>query len=192
MFALRAGPPQTVTFCAAHKKRQFAPAHAAGVRLINSKDRSLISKLKYLPFLLVFLTLGCTTTSKKSDVKYCHSDSEYLKNKGCTIDELPSKLKKQLNVTLREGMRNIISNLNPPKYDGGKYNGEITMCLNRSGAVEKVVVNLPSGHKTLDSSFLDAIVTTNQIVKMPKTGCLADYLYFMLIELTYDETDMAH
>jgi hypothetical protein len=32
MFALRAGPPQTVTFCAAHKKRQFAPAHAAGVR----------------------------------------------------------------------------------------------------------------------------------------------------------------
>ena len=31
MLALRAGPPQTVTFCAAHKKRHFAPAHAAGV-----------------------------------------------------------------------------------------------------------------------------------------------------------------
>jgi hypothetical protein len=31
MFALRAGPPQLVTFCAAHKKRQFAAAHAVGV-----------------------------------------------------------------------------------------------------------------------------------------------------------------
>jgi len=35
MLALRAGPPQTVTFCAAHKKRQFAPAHAAGVEAVE-------------------------------------------------------------------------------------------------------------------------------------------------------------
>ena len=35
MFALRAGPPQIVTFCAERKKRQFAPAHAAGVRHTN-------------------------------------------------------------------------------------------------------------------------------------------------------------
>jgi hypothetical protein len=31
MFALRAGPPQVVTFGAKRKNRQLAPAHAAGV-----------------------------------------------------------------------------------------------------------------------------------------------------------------
>jgi len=36
MLALRAGPPQIVTFCAAHKKRQLAPAHAAGVMWLKA------------------------------------------------------------------------------------------------------------------------------------------------------------
>jgi hypothetical protein len=152
----------------------------------------LIAKVKYLPFLLVLLTLGCATNSKNSDNPYCHLDSEQLKNKGCTIDELPSELKKQLNATLNAGMRAILSNLNPPKYDGERYRGEITMCLNRSGAVEKVVINEPSGHEKLDSAFLDAVIATGQIIKVPKVECLADYLYFIPIELNYDETDMAH
>tara|TARA_R110002072_G_scaffold9237_1_gene45292 strand:+ start:303 stop:890 length:588 start_codon:yes stop_codon:yes gene_type:complete len=175
-----------------HKNRQQTHPANGGVRLINSKDCSLTPKVNYLPFLLVILTLGCATNSKNSNGTFCHSDSAQLKNKGCTIDELPSELKKQLSVTLNEGVHKILSNLKPPKYDGGRYSGEITMCLNRSGAVEKVVINEPSGHKKLDSAFLDAVIATDQIVDVPKVECLADYLYFMPIELNYDETDMAH
>ena len=135
--------------------------------------------------------MGCATNSENSNVIHCHSDSEYLKNKGCTIDELSSESKNQLNVTLNKGIRNIVSHLNPPKYDGGKYKGEITICLNRSGGVEKVVINKPSGHIGLDSAFLNAVMATKQIIKVPNAKCLSEYLYFIPLELNYDETDMA-
>ena len=46
MLALRAGPPQIVTFCAAHKKRQFASAHAAG--FISLKDDMSNLRVKWM------------------------------------------------------------------------------------------------------------------------------------------------
>ena len=156
-----------------------------------TKDCSLFSNFKYTPLLFVALMLGCATTSKNSNDSFCHPYEDYKDSISCSIENLPSELKAQLNTTLTEGIHNILSKLNPPKYDGGKYKGEITICLNRDGVVEKAVVNEPSGHKALDSTFLDAVFATEKVIIVPQDDCSSDLLYFMPVVLNYDETDMA-
>ena len=143
--------------------------------------------------MVIFIVLGCVGCANISTDRnelVCHLEEIEKRKTECVAKNLSPELKQVYTSAMKEGIEKILSNYNPPKYDGGKYSGEINFCLNANGGIDSAMLYKASGHRGLDVAMMKAIKKTKDIIAVPDNECLANSFYFNQLKLYYDQNDM--
>ena len=147
--------------------------------------------INVLVFILALTIVGCSTQPPRPSALICKpSDTVLRKKANCDAKTLAGELRGQYESEMEKGIKRILSNYNPPKYDGGKYKGEITICLNEGGGIESSVLTKASGHHELDEAMLEAANKTLYVIDIPKNECLDSKFYLKQFVLSFDQNDM--
>lgn len=139
--------------------------------------------------ILTLLTItACSTMNRE---KYtCHAEEVLKYEPICSNwNDLNEKQMDWYRGFLRHSASMVKLNLDAPNKDGNKYLGRISICLDRKGIVDEIIVRQRSGHEELDQAFLKSLKTLKPL-PMPNESCLADLIYYQRLELFYDEQDM--
>ena len=109
---------------------------------------------------------------------------------GQIIKESLSNYEKQiLNKHLTAEAEYIFSYHKPPKKDGKKYYGEISMLLDSNGNIAEITLKLPSGSDALDESVYNALVQAKSL-KLPNDPLLRKAMVTAPLTLNYSDEEM--
>ena len=83
----------------------------------------------------------------------------------------------------------IFSFHKPPKKDGKKYYGEISLLLDALGNIAEITLKLPSGSDALDESVYNALVQAKSL-KLPNAPLLRKAMITAPLTLNYSDEEM--
>jgi len=151
--------------------------------------------------LFIQFLLGCSASPdrgmvvlKKGDnivllKNLCHPENTKELFDKCDWRSLSKRQMAEHSEFLDKSVHLIVGNLNAPQKDNSEYEGAMSFCLNREGAIESIELTKPSGNKELDRAFEVALLKTAKLL-LPQDNCVIEKLYFKPTKLYYDETDM--
>ena len=96
---------------------------------------------------------------------------------------------KEFDSMMKKSMDHIGENIHAPKWDGGKYYGEINFYVTDLGVIEKIVIKVPSGHEGLDQSMVNSLLITKRL-PMPTGEKVKAAMMLTQKLLFYSDKDM--
>jgi hypothetical protein len=104
-------------------------------------------------------------------------------------ETLSDEEKQIFNAHLQSESEYIFSFLKPPKKDGKKYYGIISLLLDSNGVIAEITLKKPSGSDALDESFYNALVLAKKL-KLPSDPLLRKVMITAPLTLHYDHDEM--
>lgn len=116
---------------------------------------------------------------------------EAIADTACTIWTSLNPLERQLfDQTMLAGVKRITGYLDAPRKDGNKYQGVITILLDKQGRVNGIAFKKRSGNDALDEAFYNAVISAGYL-ELPADPDARRAMVTFPLSLTYDESDMA-
>jgi len=122
--------------------------------------------------------------------QYCLETIPSDISKDCDIHNLGKEKLNEKVSYLKRHLDKIMSNYSAPIFDGNKYYGQITFCIDNKGKINQIELFQPSGSVDLDEA-LNAAVKKTVILPLPKSECLKSHTEYFKQTLYYDHNDMA-
>ena len=102
---------------------------------------------------------------------------------------LSDQEKQLLNMHLLSEAEYIFAFHQPPKKDGKKHYGEISLLLDSSGVISEVTLKNPSGSDVLDESVYKALMRAKKL-KLPSDPLLRRAMVTAPLTLNYSDEEM--
>ncbi|WP_082863063.1 TonB C-terminal domain-containing protein, partial [Oleiphilus sp. HI0080] len=106
------------------------------------------------------------------------------------IQELNPLERQIFDQSMLAGVKRITQYLDAPKKDGNRYQGVITILLDRQGKVNAIAFKKRSGNDALDEAFYSAVLGAGYL-ELPSDPDARRAMVTFPLSLTYDESDMA-
>jgi outer membrane biosynthesis protein TonB len=104
-------------------------------------------------------------------------------------ESLSNDEKQLLNTHLTSEAGYIFTFHKPPKKDGKKYYGEISLLLDSNGVIAEIALKLPSGSDVLDESVYKALVEAKKL-KLPSDPILRKAMITAPLTLNFSHEEM--